>query len=83
MLVNHHTQYKFDTEMESAAEATDKKDNAGGVGPVLSLAHEQQQRSMSTSGKDQVPAVKDLPPLPESPFEKTFGDAESPIQKRP
>jgi hypothetical protein len=69
--------------MESAAEETDKKDNAGGMGPVPSLAHEQQQRSMSTSGKDQVPAVKDLPPLPESPFEKTFGDAESPIQKRP
>lgn len=84
MLVNHDTQYKFDTEMESAAKATDKKDNAGGVGPMPSLAHEQQQRSMST---DRVPAIKEdldaLPPLPQSPFDKTSGDAESPIQKRP
>jgi hypothetical protein len=80
-LADHHTQYEFDTEMESAAIATDKKHEASGVKPTLSPARKQLQPPTSTSLTDLNADNKDdldsLPPLPPTPDSEVTNKAEN------
>jgi hypothetical protein len=78
-LVNHRTQYEFDAEMESAAKATNNKDKADGVKPMLCLTCKQLQPPIPKSPTDPDPDT--LPPLPPTPDPEITNKAENPDSK--